>query len=120
MTDVLRRPWIYVAAIVVGLVGALALPWYAALVIAVVALLARAALAAWLFAITGRPPGAHVPAAVAQPAPESAVFRLEGEYWTIAFNGPTFRLIDAKGLNKVQGRPFLVSEIEEAIEKMLA
>jgi 2-oxoglutarate ferredoxin oxidoreductase subunit alpha len=28
-------------------------------------------------------------------------------------------LIDAKGLNKVQGRPFLVSEIEEAIEKML-
>jgi 2-oxoglutarate ferredoxin oxidoreductase subunit alpha len=29
-------------------------------------------------------------------------------------------LIDAKGLNKVQGRPFLVSEIEEAIEKMLA
>jgi 2-oxoglutarate ferredoxin oxidoreductase subunit alpha len=29
-------------------------------------------------------------------------------------------LIDAQGLNKVQGRPFLVSEIEEAIEKMLA
>jgi 2-oxoglutarate ferredoxin oxidoreductase subunit alpha len=29
-------------------------------------------------------------------------------------------LIDAKGLNKVQGRPFLVSEIEEAIDKMLA
>jgi 2-oxoglutarate ferredoxin oxidoreductase subunit alpha len=28
-------------------------------------------------------------------------------------------LIDAKGLNKVQGRPFLVSEIEEAIDKML-
>jgi 2-oxoglutarate/2-oxoacid ferredoxin oxidoreductase subunit alpha len=28
-------------------------------------------------------------------------------------------LIDGKGLNKVQGRPFLVSEIEEAIEKML-
>lgn len=28
-------------------------------------------------------------------------------------------LIDAKGLNKVQGRPFLVSEIEEAIEKFL-
>jgi 2-oxoglutarate/2-oxoacid ferredoxin oxidoreductase subunit alpha len=29
-------------------------------------------------------------------------------------------LIDAKGLNKVQGRPFLVSEIEEAIEKAMA
>jgi len=28
-------------------------------------------------------------------------------------------LIDAKGLNKVQGRPFLVSEIEEAIDKVL-
>lgn len=28
-------------------------------------------------------------------------------------------LIDARGLNKVQGRPFLVSEIEEAIDKML-
>ena len=28
-------------------------------------------------------------------------------------------LIDAKGLNKVQGRPFLVSEIEEGIEKAL-
>ena len=25
-------------------------------------------------------------------------------------------LIDAKGLNKVQGRPFLVSEIEDAID----
>jgi 2-oxoglutarate/2-oxoacid ferredoxin oxidoreductase subunit alpha len=28
-------------------------------------------------------------------------------------------LIDAQGLNKVQGRPFLVSEIEDAIDKML-
>lgn len=27
-------------------------------------------------------------------------------------------LIDAQGLNKIQGRPFLVSEIEEAIDKM--
>jgi 2-oxoglutarate ferredoxin oxidoreductase subunit alpha len=29
-------------------------------------------------------------------------------------------LVDAVGLNKVQGRPFLVSEIEEAIERLLA
>ena len=29
-------------------------------------------------------------------------------------------LVDAKGLNKVQGRPFLVEEIESAIELMLA
>ena len=28
-------------------------------------------------------------------------------------------LVDAAGLNKIQGRPFLVSEIEEKIEKML-
>src|SRR5262249_6344634 len=28
-------------------------------------------------------------------------------------------LVDAVGLNKIQGRPFLVSEIEEAIEKLL-
>ncbi len=28
-------------------------------------------------------------------------------------------LVDAEGLNKVQGKPFLVSEIEEEIEKML-
>ena len=28
-------------------------------------------------------------------------------------------LVDAIGLNKIQGRPFLVSEIEEKIEEML-
>ena len=28
-------------------------------------------------------------------------------------------LVDAQGLNKIQGRPFLVSEIEEKIEQML-
>jgi 2-oxoglutarate ferredoxin oxidoreductase subunit alpha len=28
-------------------------------------------------------------------------------------------LVDAAGLNKVQGRPFLVSEIEQKIEEML-
>ncbi len=29
-------------------------------------------------------------------------------------------LVDAVGLNKVQGKPFLVSEIEQAIEQLLA
>ncbi|MFO0880360.1 MAG: 2-oxoacid:acceptor oxidoreductase subunit alpha [Gemmataceae bacterium] len=29
-------------------------------------------------------------------------------------------LVDARGLNKVQGKPFLVSEIEEAVEALLA
>jgi 2-oxoglutarate ferredoxin oxidoreductase subunit alpha len=28
-------------------------------------------------------------------------------------------LVDAIGLNKIQGRPFLVSEIEEKIEELL-
>jgi 2-oxoglutarate/2-oxoacid ferredoxin oxidoreductase subunit alpha len=28
-------------------------------------------------------------------------------------------LIDARGLNKVQGKPFLVSEIEQKIEELL-
>lgn len=96
----LRRPLIYVAAIVVGLVAAVVLPWYAAVAIAVVALFAGAGLAAWLFAVAARPPGAHAPAASVVPVlePPVCVFRLEGEYWTIAFHGPTFRLADAKGL----------------------
>jgi 2-oxoglutarate ferredoxin oxidoreductase subunit alpha len=29
-------------------------------------------------------------------------------------------LVDAKGLNKIQGRPFLVSEVETAIQELLA
>jgi len=29
-------------------------------------------------------------------------------------------LVDAVGLNKIQGRPFLVSEIEQKIEEMLS
>ena len=28
-------------------------------------------------------------------------------------------LVDAVGLNKVQGRPFLISEIEQKVEEML-
>jgi 2-oxoglutarate ferredoxin oxidoreductase subunit alpha len=28
-------------------------------------------------------------------------------------------LVDAEGLNKIQGRPFLVSELEQKIEAML-
>jgi 2-oxoglutarate ferredoxin oxidoreductase subunit alpha len=29
-------------------------------------------------------------------------------------------LVDAKGLNKIQGKPFLVEEVEQAIDLMLA
>jgi hypothetical protein len=32
------------------------------------------------------------------PAPRAAVFRREGEYWSIAFEGDAFRLRDSKGL----------------------
>jgi len=31
-----------------------------------------------------------------------------------------FFLVDAVGLNKIQGKPFLVSEIEQKIEQMLS
>ncbi len=34
-----------------------------------------------------------------EPAAASSVFRREGEYWTIAFEGKAFRLRDAKGLH---------------------
>jgi tetratricopeptide (TPR) repeat protein len=37
-------------------------------------------------------------AEVPTPAPRAAVFRREGEYWSIAFEGDTFRLRDSKGL----------------------
>jgi 2-oxoglutarate ferredoxin oxidoreductase subunit alpha len=32
----------------------------------------------------------------------------------------SYFLVDAVGLNKIQGRPFLVSEIEEKIAQMLS
>ncbi len=42
-------------------------------------------------------------AAAAPPSPavgaEGNLFRREGDYWTIAFNGPTIRLKDSKGLH---------------------
>ena len=79
------------------------LPWYAAVVIGVAALLVGAGLAAWLFAMAARPQGSHERVGVALSPPEhpTAVFRLEGEYWTIAFRGPTFRLVDSKGLQYI-------------------
>jgi hypothetical protein len=98
---VLRRPAIYVAAIVVGAVAfAVGLPWWAAAVVAVAALLVGAVVAAWLFAVGARPPGAHEPASPAI-ADAPSVFRLEGEYWTIAYHGATIRLVDSKGLGHV-------------------
>ena len=37
----------------------------------------------------------------------------------LAMAGSEEHLVDAAGLNKVQGRPFLVSEVESAIERLL-
>jgi hypothetical protein len=97
----LRRPVVYVAGVVVGL-GAFAvgLPWWAAVAVGVLALLAGAGLAALLFGFAARPPGAHMPAPPAPVSP-TAEFRLEGEYWTLAFRGPPFRLADSKGLRYI-------------------
>jgi len=92
---------VYVAAIVVGAAAAATgLPWTAAVAISGVALVAGAGLAAWLFA-RAAPPRATPVAVPVRPQLERPTFRLEGEYWTIAFRGPTFRLVDAKGLRYV-------------------
>jgi len=101
---VLRRPAIYAAAVVVG-VAALAagLPWWAAIPVAIAALLGGAGIAAWMFAVPARPPGAHAAPTLETRSDDApgAVFRLEGEYWTIAFQGSTFRLVDSKGLRYI-------------------
>jgi eukaryotic-like serine/threonine-protein kinase len=46
-----------------------------------------------------RPP-LHV-SAKPRPSAESKIFRREGEYWTIAYDGTVFRLKDAKGLHYI-------------------
>jgi non-specific serine/threonine protein kinase len=98
---VLRRPAIYVTALVVGAAAYLAgLPVWAAGVIAVLSLLGGAALAAAVLARRDRRPPA-IDERVRPAAPTEAVFRLEGEFWTIAFNGSSFALSDAKGLRYI-------------------
>ena len=106
----LRRPRSYAVAAVVGIGAAVAgLPWFVAIAIAVVALLAGATIAIW-----SRPKAAAIaparprkPAAADRPcrrparSRSTATFRLEGEYWTIAYRDATFRLHDAKGLGYI-------------------
>lgn len=103
----LRRPWVYAAAVVVGVAAALAgLPWFADAAIAVTALFAGAAAA---IVVSGRR-GAHE--ASREPIPPTrqadsadkqtvALFRREGDYWTIATGEATVRLQDAKGLRYI-------------------
>jgi hypothetical protein len=117
---VLRRPAIYVTALVVGAAAYLVgLPVWAAGVIAVLSLLGGAALAALVRVRRHRPPG--TPERVQEPASPEAIFRLEGEFWTIAFHGSSFRLSDAKGLRYIHrlletpGVEVHVLELERAV-----
>src|SRR5439155_11061571 len=41
------------------------------------------------------------PAPAGEEVPATATFRRQGEYWTIAFAGPVFRLRDSKGLRYI-------------------
>jgi hypothetical protein len=52
-----------------------------------------------MVALEGRLPGVgEVESRIAASAAEPAVFRREGEYWTVAFNGKALRMRDAKGM----------------------
>ena len=51
-------------------------------------------------AIAERASGAR-PGAAERPAPATATFRREGEYWTVAFEGATARVRDRKGLRYI-------------------
>jgi hypothetical protein len=72
----------------------------------------------------GRPPSADRPAvAVAAGAPDSVgtdLFRREGEYWTVSYDGSIVRLKDSKGLRHLArllaqpGRELHVTDLEAA------
>ena len=97
---ILRRPAIYVAALVVGGVGlAVGLPWWVAASVAVVSMFAGAAVSAWLFA-RGEP--ATSPLAPIAAIEGQSVFRLEREFWTIAYRGgAVIHLPRSKGLRYI-------------------
>lgn len=101
-TRELRRPRLYVVATLVGVGAALVgLPWFVAVSIAVVALLAGVGVSIWSSS-KGQTASRRADRPVAQPGEHpAAVFRREGEYWTIALRDTTFRLHDAKGLRYV-------------------
>jgi tetratricopeptide (TPR) repeat protein len=64
-----------------------------------------------------RGPAAGAPSSSPHPAMHASVFRREGEYWSIAFEGQLFRLKDAKGLRYLSrlledpGREFHVLDL---------
>jgi hypothetical protein len=104
MVQTLRRPGGYIAALLVANVAVLTgLPWWAGVVAAALALILGAvvaSVAAGVAESTGRPVAASTPRIEAI-GPNVATLRLEGEFWTLAFRGPAFRLRDSKGLRYI-------------------
>jgi hypothetical protein len=99
---VFRRPLLYVAAIVVGVIAAaVGLPWWVALLIAVAACIGGAALASGLFAWAARAPRHAEQPVATEVAVEDGLFRLDGDYWSVALHGPPVRLADKKGLHYI-------------------
>lgn len=107
----LRRPRCYAAATAVGIGAAAAgLPWLVAVAIAIVALSAGAGISIWSSTrVSPKSDSAVVRkeeradrSSQGSGEPIEAVFRLEGEYWTIAYRDAPFRLHDAKGLRYIR------------------
>jgi hypothetical protein len=103
MEQTLRRPGGYAAAFIVGVIAVVTgLPWWAGVGAAVLALILGAALAS---VVAGVPERTRKPVATTPPSgatgPGVATFHLEGEFWTLAFRGPAFRIRDSKGLRYI-------------------
>ena len=100
----LRRPGSYLAAFVVGIVAVVTgLPWWAGVTAATLALVLGAVLASVVPGVAHRPatPVASTSPSIGTTDPSVATFRLEGDYWTLAFRGPAFRIRDMKGLRYI-------------------
>jgi pimeloyl-ACP methyl ester carboxylesterase len=68
--------------------------------------------------VNGAPNGRHAGSGSETASAHDAVFRREGEYWTISYRSDTFRLRDARGLRYIAqllrypGREFHANELE--------
>ena len=99
MSAILRRPAIYLASIGVLVAGAATgLSWFTSGAIALVAAIMGVTVASRWPSPTPAAPEEEAPEVRSSVSSDLAIFRLEGEYWTIGYHGTTFRLVDAKGL----------------------